>query len=158
MRNYCLVTVSLSQRDCLQCLRQCSDLIRLDKDCVCATFLDSFREIFHIGYKEVISDKLAPVPDLSGQQIPSEPIILRHSVLYRVYRIPVDQGFKIVHLLSHGQPPALRPLEDSIIIAFLLIKLRRSTVQGNCHIDSRNVTCSVNCNHYKAQDFFDVIE
>ena len=128
MRNNGLVAVPLSQCNGIQSLGQCSNLIRLDKDGIRATCLNSLGQIFHIGYKEVISDKLAPVTDFSGQQIPSEPIILRHSVLYRVYRIPVDQGFKIVHLFSHGESSALRSLKDCIIIAFLLIKLRRSAV------------------------------
>ena len=81
MRNNGLVAVSLGQCNGIQSLGQCSNLIRLDKDGIRATSLYSLGQIFHIGYKEVISDKLAPVTDFSGQQIPSEPIILRHAIL-----------------------------------------------------------------------------
>src|SRR5581483_7144734 len=96
-------SVSAKERhlDHLKAYGQGTDLVHLDKNCVCHAVRDSPLKTVKVGCEQVVTDQLATRTQPAGQPPPAFPIIFRKSVLDRKNGIAPNPTRQFLHHL-HG--------------------------------------------------------
>ena len=101
--------------------------------------MDAFSEEFHVGDKEVVSDKLSAFAKFFRQDFPSVPVVFRTAVFDGDDGIFFLQFHIVVRQLCGGSAAAVGFLEN-IQPGFRFIKFGGSHVQGNGNVLPEPVT------------------
>ena len=82
MADYGCIAITTCHFDSIESFGKCSYLVNLYQHAISAIQFNTFAKVFDIGYKKVITHKLATVADALGEHSPSFPVILAHAVFY----------------------------------------------------------------------------
>ena len=158
MRDHSGVAVTLSELDSAKSLGKRTDLVNLYKNGVSATFVDSAFEIFYIGNEEVITFELATVADEIGEELPTCPGVLCHTVFDGIDRIFFHEFLEVLSLLFRGEFGSAFALFPGVVIYAVMIEFGGSAVKTDGNVLSGNVACEFDSLDDNVESIFSSIE